>query len=228
MKDYYGLLGVSKSATKKEIKRNYRILATKYHPDKSKDPASASKFIAITEAYDVLSHQKSRDKYDSFVLEKLKRRMDSEDSYNVVVPPSESTRTRRNKAQQKRSIKYHQEKSTTQKKLKLLQEGVHIFVRYITRILGVTLLIVIIKSVMSELAASFEKGLLPGLFICLIMAAILYTIFWILRSAYQEMKMDLEAFSVFFRESKQKVTMITLSVFLFFLAIYASIIFMYF
>ena len=54
-KDYHKVLGVSKKASKKEIKKAYRKLALKYHPDKCKEPDAAERFREITEAYAVLS-----------------------------------------------------------------------------------------------------------------------------------------------------------------------------
>ena len=54
-KDYYKTLGVSRTASEDEIKKAYRKLALKYHPDKNKDPGSEDKFKEIAEAYEVLS-----------------------------------------------------------------------------------------------------------------------------------------------------------------------------
>ena len=53
-KDYYKTLGVNRSATDDELKKAYRKLALKYHPDKNKDPGAEEKFKEIAEAYDVL------------------------------------------------------------------------------------------------------------------------------------------------------------------------------
>jgi curved DNA-binding protein len=65
-KDYYKTLGVSKSATQEEMKKAYRKLAVKYHPDKNKnDKAAEEKFKEITEAYEVLGDVEKRKKYDS-------------------------------------------------------------------------------------------------------------------------------------------------------------------
>ena len=65
--DYYNLLNVSKSASADEIKKAYRKLAIKWHPDKNKGDASAEeKFKKISEAYDVLSDDKKRSQYDQF------------------------------------------------------------------------------------------------------------------------------------------------------------------
>ena len=64
-KDYYTVLGVAKSATKAEIKKAYRNLAKKYHPDKTKgNKALEEKFKEVSEAYEVLSHDENRKKYD--------------------------------------------------------------------------------------------------------------------------------------------------------------------
>jgi len=66
-KDYYTILGVSKNATPEEIKRNYRKLARKYHPDLNPgDKNTEAKFKDLNEANEVLSDPENRAKYDQF------------------------------------------------------------------------------------------------------------------------------------------------------------------
>jgi len=57
-KDYYRVLGITKGASDDEIKKSYRKLAMKYHPDKNNAPGAEEKFKEIGEAYDVLSDPK--------------------------------------------------------------------------------------------------------------------------------------------------------------------------
>lgn len=64
-KDYYKILGVDKKASQDEIKKAYRKLAVKYHPDKNKDnPKAEDKFKELSEAYEVLKDPGKRKKYD--------------------------------------------------------------------------------------------------------------------------------------------------------------------
>ena len=66
-RDYYDILGVSKSADNKEIKKAYRKIAIKFHPDKNPgDIQAEEKFKEATEAYEILTDQEKREAYDRF------------------------------------------------------------------------------------------------------------------------------------------------------------------
>ncbi|KAK8367265.1 hypothetical protein V6Z11_A02G170000 [Gossypium hirsutum] len=64
--DYYTVLGVSRNASKSEIKSAYRKLARSYHPDVNKDPGAETKFKEISNAYEVLSDDEKRSLYDKY------------------------------------------------------------------------------------------------------------------------------------------------------------------
>ena len=59
-RDYYDVLGVSRAADGKELKRAYRTLARKYHPDVNKEPDAEQKFKEISNAYEVLSDDQKK------------------------------------------------------------------------------------------------------------------------------------------------------------------------
>src|SRR3989344_5152891 len=65
-RDYYEILGVSKSASAEELKRAYRKLALEWHPDRNKAANANEKFKEINEAYAVLSDAKKKETYDQF------------------------------------------------------------------------------------------------------------------------------------------------------------------
>ncbi|KAK3101617.1 hypothetical protein FSP39_004899 [Pinctada imbricata] len=65
-KDYYEILGVKKNATDKQIKKAFKKLALKYHPDKNKEKDAEKKFMEIAKAYEVLGDPDKRKRYDQF------------------------------------------------------------------------------------------------------------------------------------------------------------------
>jgi len=81
-KDYYQTLGVSKGASKEEVKKAYRKLAMKYHPDHAKgDKSAEEKFKHISEAYAVLSDDEKRKQYDTYGSAGFQQRFSQEDIF---------------------------------------------------------------------------------------------------------------------------------------------------
>lgn len=82
VKDYYSILGVSRSASAEDIKKSYRKLALKYHPDRNPGNRDAeSRFKEINEAYAVLSNIEKKKQYDTFGAEGFQRRFSQEDIF---------------------------------------------------------------------------------------------------------------------------------------------------
>jgi len=80
--DYYKVLGVGKKASNSEIKKAYRKLALKYHPDQTKgDKQAEAKFKRISEAYAVLSDKEKRQQYDTFGSAGFQQRYSQEDIF---------------------------------------------------------------------------------------------------------------------------------------------------
>lgn len=70
--ELYNVLNVKKDSSPEQIKKSYRKLAMKYHPDKNKESSAEERFKQISMAYDILSDSEKRDKYDKYGLEGLK------------------------------------------------------------------------------------------------------------------------------------------------------------
>jgi len=67
--NYYSILGISQSASLNEIKKAYRTLALKYHPDQNSSQNASKEFIRITKAYEILRDPKKRNRYDQIINE---------------------------------------------------------------------------------------------------------------------------------------------------------------
>lgn len=81
-KDYYEILGVQKNATEEDIKKSYRKLALKYHPDRNPGNKEAEdRFKEINEAYAVLSDKEKRSQYDAYGMSGFQQRYSQEDIY---------------------------------------------------------------------------------------------------------------------------------------------------
>jgi molecular chaperone DnaJ len=83
-KDYYDILGLDHSATKDDIKKAYRKLALKYHPDKNKEKGAEEKFKQISEAYAVLYDEEKRKMYDQYGHAGIDQQYTKEDIFRTT------------------------------------------------------------------------------------------------------------------------------------------------
>ncbi|MBB4710658.1 DnaJ C-terminal domain-containing protein [Streptomyces luteogriseus] len=94
-RDFYEVLGVSRTASQDEIQQAYRQLARKYHPDVNKDPGAEERFKDLNEAYSVLSDPKTRARYDRFGEDYRKVPEDWEERVGAGAGPGGGFRARR-------------------------------------------------------------------------------------------------------------------------------------
>ena len=80
-KDYYEVLGIPRNATKDDIKKAYREMALKYHPDRNKSPEAEERFKEISEAYAVLSDDEKRMQFDQYGHEGIHQRYTRDDIF---------------------------------------------------------------------------------------------------------------------------------------------------
>ena len=85
-KDYYKILGISRNATEEDVKKAYRKMALRFHPDKNKSAGAEEKFKEIAEAYEVLSDKRKRDVYDKYGEEGLKGKAQKTEKSTCAYP----------------------------------------------------------------------------------------------------------------------------------------------
>lgn len=71
-KDFYKILGIERNATNEEVKKGYRRMALRYHPDKNDHPQAEEQFKEVVAAFEVLSNKEKRELYDQFGEEGLR------------------------------------------------------------------------------------------------------------------------------------------------------------
>ena len=90
-KDYYEILGIQRDASDDAVKKAYRKMALKYHPDKNKEPDADEKFKEVAEAFEVLSDPQKREVFDRYGEEGLKGTPSSGSSTSFNMPEGFTT-----------------------------------------------------------------------------------------------------------------------------------------
>lgn len=158
MKNYYSILEINQNATSEEIKKSYRKLALRWHPDKNSSPEAHDKFIEITEAYEVLISPPSRKAYDEILNEYLNngetnyKSKDSEFNFEEYVKNSQS------KAAKLAKLKFEEFSSILLNATKIAGKtlGKSVFSSIATYVI-IGVLIYFGKSLFSDLFSSREK-----------------------------------------------------------------------
>ena len=83
-KNYYEILGISKGASEEDIKKAYRKMALRFHPDKNKEADAEEKFKAIAEAYEVLGDKQKRDAFDLYGDKGVKGHLKREKKIHLI------------------------------------------------------------------------------------------------------------------------------------------------
>lgn len=105
----YKILGVSTNATEKEIKKSYKKLALKWHPDRNNTKEAEKKFKEISEAYSILSDKEKKSKYDSFGMDGMKQGMnipDPSDLFSMFFNQGQHNRRQKEVPQQVKKLDF--------------------------------------------------------------------------------------------------------------------------
>jgi DnaJ-class molecular chaperone len=97
LKNYYSILGIHQGASESEIKRAYRVLAKKFHPDRNNARNAKENFIEITEAYKVLVNSITRKDYDALFNQYLRKERTHSEQYSARNRDSKSEEAFREK-----------------------------------------------------------------------------------------------------------------------------------
>lgn len=183
MKDYYKILEVDFDADDEDIKRAYRRIALKYHPDKNSSDKATQKFIEATEAYEILIDTSRREEYDSFYKAGSQdSEMSQNDKANYKQKEKDWSKYGKAKAQEYAAMKYA-------KFAKRAFQEVKIGFSYIPNLIAIIIVGMILIGTAIALPNAFEAGRFYGFLLLLVVSSIAYleyTLFDVLISDYKE------------------------------------------
>lgn len=186
MKDYYKILNLGFGANVYTVKKAYRQLALKYHPDKNKEPYAAQKFIKITEAYEVLRDLLKKEEYDRLYQINFgvkQQNIYSEQSHKQAFQKKQEWADfGKQKAKEYSSIPFEEFAR------KLLKE-VSVGISYIPNIIAIFIVFAGAIGLLSLLPNAFNYSNGVGFIVVIIIIGLIYTayrLFIVARSDYKE------------------------------------------
>lgn len=167
MKDYYKILGVEFGANKNKIKRAYRRLAFRYHPDKNPTDEAQSKFIKATEAYEVLIDESKRKRYDILYESYLIKNEQFESPNNYRQEESNWEKYGRYKAEKYASLNFNKfaKNAFTEAKIGL---------SYIPNLVAILIVGIILLALTMILPNSFSSSNIGGILLLILVCSIGY------------------------------------------------------
>jgi|AntRauTorckE5430_2_1112549.scaffolds.fasta_scaffold18597_1 alpha-galactosidase/6-phospho-beta-glucosidase family protein len=192
MKDYYKVLKIEVGVSQIDVKKAFRKLALKYHPDRNKEPNTSQKFIEVTEAYEVLRDPIKRADYNriySTYFERTKTRQKKEAEYKQKEYYQEWENYGRQKAQEYSSIPFEEF-------ARMLLKEVSIGASYITNLIAILFVGGGAVSMLSIIPDAFDNG--DGMVILILLMVV--------GLAYLAYKLFLVAKDDYSEERKRKIT----------------------
>lgn len=192
LKNYYKILEIEFNADNLSIKKAYRKLALRYHPDKNKENGAAQKFIEITEAYEVLINPIKRQVYDKLYKETFKTSYLTDDIVTTNFEYSDKQNQwqeyGRKKAQEYAAMPFEDFAK------KLLKE-ISIGANYIPNAIAILIVAIMIISMLSVMPKTAKDSMGMGTIIILIIAALSYLAYRLFKVARND----------YIQERKQKI-----------------------
>lgn len=183
MKDYYAILEIPRSAELSEIKKAYRRLALKYHPDRNPDPNASRLFIEVTEAYEVLRDPERKRRYDASNDQRQQPAESPISDADFEPVYREWQRRSHAKASADASIPYEAFAKRLAKELRIGVSYVPNLIAMLFTSSGAIMMLVIIPSMAEE---SGGGGVLVLLLIAVGLCALTVKLFGVMRSDYAE------------------------------------------
>jgi hypothetical protein len=182
MPDYYAILEIEFGASMSEVKKAYRKLALKYHPDQNSAPDAKQKFIEITEAYEVLTDPKRRWRYDQMYQKQARQPQEQEPRRKEKKAYEEWARHGRKKAREYSSMAYQEFIDRAMQEAKVGASYIPNVIAILFTAMGAVALLTTLPE-----ATDGGEGILPIILLMVVgLGYLTYRLFAVMRSDYAE------------------------------------------